>query len=225
MWIWDFEAAVFHSSINCSVSLPCCWKAGCVWWVQRKVSVMEYDLYDLVCMHEPRHEQSVILERKFVPWWCLCVKLIITVKVFLTYRWAGNYLKDYIQITKMYSSPLNLILQVWITGQENNQCSLGHLCIVLGPLSVMTSTDRGHTHILSPHMFTPSLYPTVPCQQDGSVYCRLPRTLCCSRIFSPVCYFTWVCKMTCSVCVCSHVQLKHIVCRVYGGDVMCVYVE
>lgn len=36
----------------------------CVWWVQRKVSVMEYDL---VCMHEQRHGQSVVLEGKLVP--------------------------------------------------------------------------------------------------------------------------------------------------------------
>lgn len=82
--------------------------------------------------------------------------------------------------------------------------------VLLWGLSVWWPPLTGHTHILSPHIFTRTLDPTALCQQDsGSVSCRLPRILCCRRVISPVCYLTCACKTTCWVTVCSHVHMKH----------------
>lgn len=74
----------------------------------------------------------------------------------------------------------------------------------------MTSTDEGHTHVLSPHMFTPTPWHTLLCHLATADYFGCGSS---SRIFSPVCNFTWVCQVTCLVCVCSRVHLKHIVCE------------
>jgi len=83
---------------------------------------------------------------------------------------------------------LNFIVQVG-SGQDTNGCSLGHLCFVLVRLSVtMTSTDRGHAHILSPHMFTPTLYPTA-LLSNRTAQC----TVDYPGVFSPVCDLTGVC--------------------------------